>query len=286
MGERVHTARARVLGDELREFREWKGLSGQELADRLGWSASKLSRIENGLTGFDEIDLVRYAAHCGFSSDDIDDLLERFREPAAPGYWLTDRCFALVFHENTAAFSASYDPLVVPGLLQTEDYATALIGPEKPWLVHVRMERQRLLNQRGFEFFIHEQALRLPVGGNRVMNEQLLKLVLLTDHPKITIRVLPTSLGADAALGGSFVIFRFDGHEPLVYVEHQFVGLFLEEHKYVSQYRDKLATLSGVALSRGQSRELLAALASEFDHPEDSPDVPDPLAQEQLQRGT
>jgi transcriptional regulator with XRE-family HTH domain len=201
MGERVHTARARVISDELREFRESSGLSGQELAERLGWSPSKLSRIEHGLSGFDEIDLVRYAAHCGISSEDIDDLLERFREPATPGYWLTDRCFALVFHENTAAFSTSYDPLVVPGLLQTQDYAAELIGPGKPWLLHVRMERQLLLNQRPFEFFIHEQALRLPVGGNRVMNEQLLKLVLLTEQPKITIRVVPTSLGTRAALG-------------------------------------------------------------------------------------
>jgi hypothetical protein len=118
------------------------------------------------------------------------------------------------------------------------------------------------------------------------MNEQLLKLVLLTDHPKITIRVLPTSLGAGAARGGSFVMFRFDGHQPLVYVDHEAVSLFLEEEKHVSQYRDKLANLSEAALSRGQSRELLANLASEFDHLEDSPDVPDPVAQEQLQRGT
>ncbi len=283
MGERVHTARARVIGGELREFREMSGMTGQELAERLGWSPSRLSRIESGRSGFDEIDLVRHAAHCGVSSDDIDGLLERFREPAAPGYWLTDRCSALVFHENTATSSASYDPLVVPGLLQTQDYAAALIGSEMPWLVHIRMERQRLLNQRNFEFFVHEQALRLPVGGNRVMNEQLLKLTLLTERSKIAIRVVPTSLGA--ALGGEFVMFRFDGHQPLVYVEGV-AGLFLEEDKYISRYRDKLATLSDIALSRGQSRELLAAVASEFDQAEDSPDDPDSVAQEHLQLRT
>src|SRR5262249_32915410 len=107
----------------------------------------------------------------------------------------------------------------------------------------------------------------------------------LTDHPKITIRVVPISLGARAALGGSFVMFRFHNHDPLAYVEGP-VGLFLEEDKYISRYRDKLASLSEVALGRGQSRELLAALASEFDLSEDPPDAPDPVAQEQLQRGT
>jgi hypothetical protein len=81
------------------------------------------------------------------------------------------------------------------------------------------------------------------------------------------------------------VLFRFDSHLPLVYVDHQAVSLFLEEDKHVFQYRDKLANLSEVALGRGQSRELLAALASEFDQAEDAPDDPH-LAQEQLQRGT
>jgi transcriptional regulator with XRE-family HTH domain len=282
MDERIGTAQARELGDELRQYREAMGLSCQVLADRLGWSVSKVSRIENALTGITELDVVRYAAHCGVDAGSIDALLDMCREPGASGYWLTKRLSTLLFHENTAASSASYDPLVVPGLLQTEEYATALIGDDRPWLVSARMERQRVLHSRKFEFFIHEQALRLPVGDNRVMNEQLLKLVLVAELPKIRIRVVPASLGARSMLGGSFVLFRYDAYRPLVYLEHQFLGFFVEDQDYVATYRENLTRLSDVALGRGESREGLAALASEFDQPEVPRDVPDPLAEEQL----
>jgi transcriptional regulator with XRE-family HTH domain len=290
MGHRILSARARELGDKLRRCRDAAGLPGQILADRLGWSASKVSRIESGIIGMDEIDVVRYGAHCGLTCERIDALLDLCREQGAPGYWLSDRLSSLIFHETTAGASSSYDPLVVPGLLQTEEYAKELIGAQQPdadlgcYWVSARMERQRVLHSRPFEFFIHEQALRLPVGGNRVMNEQLLKLVLLAEQPRITIRVVPVALGARAAFGGEFVLFRYKEHRPLVYLEA--VGLFMEDQVQVIRYREKIARLSDVALGRGESRELLAAVASEFDHPEDSPDVPDHLAEEQLQLGT
>jgi transcriptional regulator with XRE-family HTH domain len=289
MDERVGMARTRELGNRLRRIREAAGISGGQLADRLGWSSSKVSRIETGMTGVAELDVVRMAAHSGASIEEMDALLDLCREPGAPGFWLSSRLASLVFHESTAGFSSSYDPLVVPGMLQTEEYATALIGgedllPENARnRVAARMERQRLLHRRGFEFFIHQQALRLPVGGNRVMNEQLLKLVLVSEQPKITIRVVPTALGERTVFGGEFVLFRHSGHRPLVYVPS--VGLFLEERDRVARYKEKLARLSEVALGKGESRELLAALASEFDLPEDPPDAPDHLAKEQFQLG-
>lgn len=283
MGEHMSPAQARELAEELRHYREILGVPAYELADRLGWSASKLSRVEHGLSPISEVDVVRYGAHCGISAEGIDALLDLCRDPGAPGYWLSKWSSTLVFAENTATFSASYDPLVVPGMLQTEEYAAALIGPDQPGWVQVRMERQRLLNNRPFEFFIHEQALRLPVGGNRVMNEQLLKLVLLATQPKVTIRIVPAALGAGSVFGGAFVFFRYDNHQPLVYVES---GFFLHDEQHVAEYQQNLVRLSKVALNRGESREMLAEMASEVDRPEDSPDGPDDVAEEQLQRGT
>jgi transcriptional regulator with XRE-family HTH domain len=282
MGELIGTAQAHELGSELRRIRDAAGLRGQDLADRLGWSVTKLSRVESGLRGITALDVVRYGAHCGVDADRIDGLVELCREPGAPGYWLTQRLHTLVFHETVAAFSASYDPLVIPGLLQTEEYATALIGENRQGLIRGRMERQRVLQNRPFEFYIHEQALRLPVGGGRVMNEQLLKLVLVATQPRITIRVIPTVLGEQAALGAPFLLFRYENHRPLVYLEHGPVGLFVEDVDHVDKFQDKLARLSDVALGRGQSREFLATLASEFDRPEDSHHAPD-VAEEQLQ---
>ncbi len=283
MGERIGTAKGRELAEELRHYREILEVPAQELADRLGWSTSKISRVEHGLTGVSEIDVVRYLAHVGASAEGIDAILELCQELGTRGYWLTRQLHTLVFHENIAAFSASYDTLVVPGLLQTEEYATALIGADRPWQVSGRMERQRILQSRPFEFYIHEQALRLPVGNDRVMNEQLLKLTLFADQPRITVRVVPYSLGAGSMFGGDVVLFRYSGHRSLVYLEQRHLGIFLEDEEHVSRYKDNLASISEVALGRGESRELLAALASEFDRPEDSRDAPEDLAEEQLQ---
>lgn len=280
MGEHMSPAQARELAEELRHYREILGVPAYELADRLGWSASKLSRVENGLSPISEVDVVRYGAHCGISGEGIEALLDLCRDPGAAGYWLSKWSSTLVFAENTAASSSSYDPLVVPGMLQTEEYAAALIGPDKPGWVQVRMERQRLLNNRPFEFFIHEQALRLPVGSDRVMNEQLLKLVLVAEQPTVSIRVVPAALGAQSMFGGAFVFFRYDSHPPLVYLES---GFFLDDEQHTADYQRILTMLSEVALSRGESREMLAGMASEVDRPEDSPDAPHDVAKEQLQ---
>jgi transcriptional regulator with XRE-family HTH domain len=283
MGEHMSPAQARELAEELRHYREILGVPAYELAHRLGWSASKLSRVENGLAPITEVDVVRFGAHCGISAEGIEALLDLCRDPGAPGYWLSKWSSTLVFHENTAAFSAAYDPLVVPGILQTEEYAAAIIGPDKPGWVQVRMERQRLLNKRPFEFFIHEQALRLPVSSDRAMNEQLLKLVLVAEQPTVTIRVVPSALGAQSVFGGEFILFRYDNHPPLVHVGH---GFFLDAEEQVAKFHKKLARLSEVALGERESREMLAEMASEVDRPEDSPDAPDDVAEEQFQLGT
>jgi transcriptional regulator with XRE-family HTH domain len=277
MGERETTAWAREVGSFLRELREVVGLTALDVAERMGWPTDKVHRVERGATEVSPVELVRFAAHCDAPAGDILTLFKRCEELVPAGYWLSARFASLIFHESTAAFSSSYDPLVVPGLLQTEEYANALIGEG---FGRMRTDRQRLMARRGFEFFIHEQALRLPVGGNAVMSEQMLKLALIADQPKITIRVVPIALGERGAFGGEFVMFRYTGSSPLVYLES--AGLFVEDHDFVAKYRNRLASISEVALGRGESRELLAALASEFDLPEDSRDVPDHLAKEQL----
>lgn len=280
MRERETTAWAREVGSFLRELREVVEMTAADLAERMGWPTDKVHRVERGAAEVSPVEMVRFAAHCDAPGGDILTLFRRCEELVPAGYWLSARFASLIFHENKASFSSSYDPLVVPGLLQTEDYANALIGKG---FGRVRMDRQRLLARRGFEFFIHEQALRLPVGGNRVMSEQMLKLAHVADQPRITVRVVPTALGEHSVLGGEFVLFRHSGNKPLVYLGILPGGLFVEDHDYVAKYQELLARMSEGALGRGESRELHAALASEFDLPEDSPDVPDHVAKEQLQ---
>ena len=264
-------------------------MSLSDVAKRLDWSVSKVSRVERGLSGISPVEMVRYAAHCGGNLEDIDYLLDWCKKSVTPGYWMSDRFASLIFHESTAAWSGSYDPMVVPGLLQTKEYATALIRRRYPepavaqFWADARMERQQLLQSRAFDFFIHEQAVRLPVGGNRAMNEQMLKLVLLTEQPRITIRVIPIALGERGMFGAQFILFRYTGSGSLVYMGDRPVGLFVEDRDYVAGYKELLAEMSEVALGRAESREVLAAVASEFDQPEDPPHVPVPLAQEQFQ---
>jgi transcriptional regulator with XRE-family HTH domain len=276
MSDRESTARARELGAELRKLRESTGRSAFDFAKIVGWSNSKVSRIETGLRGITEIDVVRFAAYCQATPAEMEDLVTRCREAEIPGFWLSRRLSTLIFHENTATSSQSYDPLVVPGLLQTAGYAEALITRERrnprdaEYLFTARMDRQEALRLRQFGFFVHEQALRFPVGDDRLMNEQMLKLVLLAEHPWISIRIIPLAAGAAGALGSEFVLFHFEDATPLLFLDHGHVGLFLEERSYTEAYRDHLTSIADVALDRRQSREMLAALASEFDTPEDS----------------
>ena len=274
----------------VRQIREANDLSTTEVADRLGWSQSKVSRVERGAAPVSPAELVRYAARCGAELSDVDRILDWCQEVVPPGYWLANNFASLIFHESTAAFSTSWCPLVVHGLLQTQEYATALLAQARlepkvaKFMVGVRMMRQEMLHSRPFEFFIHEQALRLRVGDNQVMNEQMLKLVLLANQPRITIRVIPMAVGERGMFGSSFELFRYTGGGPLVYLEVKPEGLFVEDRSYVANYHALLADMSEVALGRGESREMFAELASAFDQPEDAPDDPDHLAEEQLQR--
>lgn len=287
MSDRESTARARELGAELRKLRERTGLLAFDFARVVGWSTSKVSRIETGLRGITEIDVVRFAAYCRATPAEMDDLVSRCREAEIPGYWLSRRLSTLVFHETTATSSISYDPLVVPGLLQTERYIKALMGRDKlapedaQYWINARMDRQELLERRQFSFFIHEQALRLQVGDDPLMNEQMLKLVLIAEHPWINIRIVPSAAGARGAFGGEFVLFHFEEASPLLHLGHGPISFFLEDRGHVELFRERLAAIADVALDRGESRELLAAMASEFDRPEDSRDVRDHMAKEQ-----
>jgi transcriptional regulator with XRE-family HTH domain len=301
---RESTARTRELGAELRRVREEARYTGHELALKLGWSASKVSRMETGARNTSEVDAAIYAAFCGAGPEKLGHLLELAAEPDTGyrlhphGERLPDELRSLIALETTAQIIAYYEPMVIPGLLQTEDYARALffetdLLPEDviESRVHTRMQRQRLLRRRNppaIAFFVHENALRLPVGGSRVMHEQLLHLLLISAAPPCRLRVVPVSAGARTSVTGPFIWMAHREHNPVIYVEHLTTSLFLETREDMQAYRRRLDRLSEIALDEGQSREFLADLASEFDREEGDHDPrarPGPdLAEEQLQR--
>jgi transcriptional regulator with XRE-family HTH domain len=281
MGRYIASACYRELGKELRKCREAAGLDSTELAKRLGWHLSKVSRIEAGRYNLRDVDLLHFLGPCGVFLKDAHGMLAICREamlnlgyfirPHEPG--LSDTTCALVFHESTAEESVSYEPQAVPGLLQTENYVRSLFAEQGTdydidRAVEVRRERQRILHRPSparFRFFVHENALRMEVGDAAVMHEQLLKMTIVGALPHVRIRVVLASVSSQAAFGGAFRLLRYAQHRPLVYLDNHFGGFFLEDNEFVGNYRNLLPAIADRALDAGQSREFLASLANEYD---------------------
>jgi len=116
-------------------------------------------------------------------------------------------------------------------------------------------------------FFIPEPVLRAVLGGSRVMNDQLLHMLLVSSRPWCSVRVVPASFAA-GVLGSPFRLMEYPHHGPVAYVENQTHSMFLEKPEDIRTYRAILAKLKAVTLNEGQSRELLATLANEYDVPE------------------
>jgi transcriptional regulator with XRE-family HTH domain len=302
----ITTTRGRELGAELRRIREMAGYNGHELAIRLGWSPSKISRLETGHTNVSEVDVTTYLVFCGIIGDELDDLLDLANE-AENGYrlqphgeQLPEELRTLVIEETSTVLVQEFESIYIPGLAQTEDYARALFResgmvPEDriERAVRTRMDRQGLLRRAEppeCEFYVHEQTLRAPVGSSSVMHEQILHLLFLDGWRHCSVRIVPTSSQGYGQARNAFRIMHYADHKPVIYVETQTASLFLEEKKDVDVYRTVLGMIGRVALDEGRSREFLARLASEYDRVDEGDDGPawsaesgvHRLAQEQL----
>jgi transcriptional regulator with XRE-family HTH domain len=279
MGNRYASAVYRELGEMLCQVRLRVGMTETELARRLGWSLTTISRMENGWRTSTTTDVIQYVAMCGLKWREVRLYVEFTRmAERKQGYYLSDERIdgslqSLIFHESSAAHSIIYEPLVIHGLLQTPEYARAHItavdtDTTENWVagvVRTRIERQQILylpNPARFTFYIPEQALRLQVGTDEVMQEQLLHLVLTAGLENVTVRIVPSTTGAV----GAFRLMEFREHRPIVYLDAlRFGGLILEDPSYVNIYREHVAMLAEVALDEGQSRERVAELADAYD---------------------
>lgn len=285
----------------LRRVREEAGLTATELARKLGWPLTTISRIENGRRTSTTTDVIQYVAMCGMKWHGTKPIVEFTRlAERKQGYYLSDKGIggslqSLIFHESSAEHSIIYEPQVIHGLLQTPEYARALITAvnsdfTEDWVagvVRTRMERRRILslpNPARFTFYIHENALRLRCGTDEIMHEQLLHLVLTAALDNVTLRILPSAAGERSASGGAFHLMEFHELPPIVYLENlRDGGLILEDTYYVHSYHGLVSVLADVALDEGQSRKCAAGLADEYDRGSQQV-VADVLEEEQLQR--
>jgi transcriptional regulator with XRE-family HTH domain len=280
MRDREPTIRSRELGEGLRRVMERAGLNGQQAAHLLGCSPSRVSRLLSGKRGGSEVDVAAFLGVCRAKGPERDRLLALCQEQNTPGWFqqhgsrLPKQLVTLIDHENKAVAISAFQATLVHGLLQTGNYARAVISSsanmpadEVDDRVAARLARQCLLSRERppqFTFYLHEAVLRLPIGGPAVMSDQLHHLLRMSVRPYLTLRVVPTALGAHAGLSGHFTLMEFAEFRPVVYLDSETSSLFLETREEATAYQRILGALAHTALGEGQSRELIATLATEL----------------------
>jgi transcriptional regulator with XRE-family HTH domain len=278
MPHREPTVRSRELGDGLRQSMEEAGLTGKQAAHLLGVSPSFVSMLLSGKRGASELDIAAFLGVCRVRGSERDRLLALCREQNTPGWFqqhgtrLPKQLLTLIDHENKAVAISDFQPMVVPGPLQTGDYARALIretGIVPPGEIEdrvaARLARQSLFTRdrpARFTYYLHEFALRLPVGGPAVMVEQLDHLLRMSRRSCLTLRVVPAARGGHAGIAGPFMLMEFAEFKPVAYLDSQTACLFLEQPEEIASYQRILGVLAETALSEGQSMQLIAALAT------------------------
>ncbi|MGW3890122.1 helix-turn-helix domain-containing protein [Micromonospora chokoriensis] len=265
-----------LLGAQLRRLRETSGVTREGAGWEIRSSESKISRMELGRVGFKERDVSDLLTLYGVTEEhEREALLKLARDANSPGWWhrygdvLPTWFQSYLGLEAAAALIRSYEVQFVPGLLQTGDYARAVVllghgaadSAEIDRRVALRMQRQQLLHRENppqLWAVVDEAALRRPIGGPAVMRGQLTALIEATKSPNIRLQVIPFAAGGHAAAGGAFTILRFGDQElpDIVYIEQLTSALYLDKREDLDYY--------AVAMER---------LCVEAEPPERTPDI-------------
>lgn len=282
--ERVPAVRRRRLGAELRRLRDLAGLTSGEAADLVGWHQSKVSRIETGHSSVraDDVNLLLdvYAVR----DRDVRELLRTLAGHGHQRGWWHDFREVLpveyrdfISLETGATMARSMETSVVPGLLQTPDYAHALTRDVMPQLaprevdalVDVRIARQAVLRQDPpleLTAVLDEAVLRRRVDGPEVMAGQMQHLVEAAELPQVSLQVLPFAAGGHIGVTGSFVIFSFPRIADLdvVVLDHLTSSLCVDRKEDITAYAAAFARLRDRALPCAESAALIATIGSEY----------------------
>jgi transcriptional regulator with XRE-family HTH domain len=278
------SVRRRRLAAELRRLREEADLTGEDVAESLGWSASKLSRIELARTGIKPDDLSNLLTRYGVPEDHRAELLRLVQKPRTRGWWqiytdsLPENFVTLIGLESEAESISAWSPELVPGLLQTQDYAraaidahvaaTASISPSEieRW-VQTRLKRQRILTSdppTPLVAVLDESVLLRRLNSQRVMRDQLAHLIEVSRWENVTLRVLP--LGGAHPIGtGAFILLRFapipeiGPVSDIVYLEQLGGGaIYVDDDSETHQYELGFGHLVAESLGPAEARHLIA----------------------------
>jgi transcriptional regulator with XRE-family HTH domain len=270
-----------LLGTQLRRLREARGITAQEAAREIRASESKISRMELGRNAVREVDVADLLTLYGITDPaEREQLLSLASQANQPGWWhryqdvLPSWFQAYIGLEESAESIRSYDMQFVPGLLQTEEYAAAVIAlgefslEETERLVFLRKERQRRFSSGCLRLtaVIDETALRRPFSEPALMRAQLEYLLDICDRPAFTLQVRPLATGAHAA-PASFSILKFASAElpDVVYVEQLTSAMYLDKAADVVRYTAAMDRISATSATPNQSKEIIRALLKEME---------------------
>jgi transcriptional regulator with XRE-family HTH domain len=273
-----------LVGAQLRQLREAAGITREQAGYAIRASHSKISRLELGRTGFKPRDVADLLTLYGVTdATERASMLALAEQANSPGWWrpyadLVPPWFeAYLGLEQAATVIRSYEVQFVPGLLQTPDYARAVVmlghshEPEAAInrRVDLRVERQQILRRPDAPSLwavLDEAALRRPFGSRATMRRQLEHLRVVAELPNVTLQLLPFSVGGHSAAGGPITILRFPERElpDVVYLEQMFSALYLDKPSDTFHYGHVMNRLTVEAETPARTKRLLEQLCAEI----------------------
>lgn len=272
-----------LVGTHLKRLREAAGIPRAVAADLLRGSEAKIGRIESGRVGFKQRDVADLLTLYGRTVEsERQEFLALAQRAGEPGWWqpfsdaMPEWLSTYVGLEEAAATIRTYEPQFVPGLLQTEGYARAVIELGRPAPVEeidrrvaLRMGRRDSLESPSAPEYwavIDEAALRRPMGSDQAMRDQLEHLLKVSELPNVTLQVLPFNQSGAAATGGPFILLRFaDADLPdIVYLEQLTSALYLDKRSDVETYLVLIDRLAAAALTPRRTQAMIASLRGMF----------------------
>jgi transcriptional regulator with XRE-family HTH domain len=271
-----------LIGAELKSYRKAAKRAASAAAALLNCAESKISHMESGRYRQSPEDVARLMEFYEAGQVATDRLVALAGRDDESTWWapftdvVPDWLQTFVGLERLADEEFTYEPLVIPGLLQTEDYAAVLtaasrrVRPDRAArLVEFRLGRQQRLDvdtdhPLSLTALVEESALRRPIGSPEVRRRQFEHLLHLTERPNISIHVVPQSLATHAGLSGRFILLSFAGVRPICFVELQDGGVYLQDQDEVSTYTISAESLVGDALDRRGTRSLITSLVDEL----------------------
>ena len=276
--------RQRRIARRLRDWRNAHGGTQEEVGKKLGWSGAKLSRYERADQPAGPAEIIAVATILGISEEERDHMVDVAVAAAQQdGWWHSYGPEAVrgnfedfIETEADASKVCNVETMLIPGLLQTPDYADAIMRSSIDEPSEQLIETRRLLREQRqsrldadetlhLHAIVHENALRLPVDQPATMRQQLDHLLARSERTNVTFQVIPSSAGAYPHIGTSYQLLYFNDSElPAVYLDNLTEGIYLEDDHDLAAYTLNFERLGTVASNPDESAKLIQRIREEW----------------------